>query len=229
MRFSRLFYFVVCWIVLSCSAPAHALDILTFGDSITKGWPYIPNDPYGKRVGVWQPMLEQLLYDYGIRSYVYNWGVGGETTPEGVNRIATVLASRSADYILIMEGTNDVLNGISSSTTQYDIGVMIDRSLGRGVTPILGTIPPNFYQGKTSYNDLVEGVYNPKLLDIASLKHVRVADQYTVLRPEWLTYPLHSGDYLHPNIEGYSRIANTWYGAIVPQAPVGAIMLLLLK
>ncbi len=227
MRFLRLF-FLFC-VVLGSSGTGYCLDILTFGDSITKGWPYIPNNPYGARVGVWQPKLEQLLYDHGIRSYVYNWGVGGETTPEGVNRISTVLASRHADYILIMEGANDVLNGISSSTTQYDIGVMIDRSLGKGVTPIIGTITPDFYDGRTEYNDLIESLYNPKLISVASIKHVRVSDQYEKLRPEWLSYPLHSGDYLHPNIEGYGRIANTWYSTIIPSTPMGAIMLLLLK
>ena len=229
MRFLRLF-FLLC-VVLSNSCPVLCYEILTFGDSITKGAPYIYWSQNGTRVGVWQPMLEQLLYDDGIPSYVYNWGIGGETTPEGVNRIATVLASRPANFILIMEGTNDVLNGISSSTTQYNIGVMIDLSRGRGVTPIIGTITPNFYLGNSGYNNLVKDVYNPKIIDVVTAKKVKIAEQYQELRSEWLTYPLHSGDYLHPNKEGYSRLANTWYAAIVPSPlpPVGAIKLLLLK
>jgi len=155
--------------------------------------------------------------------------VGGETTPEGVNRITTVLKSRSANFILIMEGTNDVRNGISSSTTRTNIGIMIDKSLSWSVIPIMATIPPNSEPAHPVFEDRIAYDYNPKLLSLAQEKEVRLADQYNALRPEW---PILNKDNIHPNLEGYKRVAQTWFGAIYPtipvSIPVGAIKLLLL-
>ena len=122
---------------------ASGFEILTFGDSITKGWPYVAYNQHGTQRGGYQQKLAAYLGDAGYPSSVYNWGVGGESTPEGVNRIASVLASRFADYILIMEGANDVLNGISENATRTNIGIMIDRSRQRNVIPIVGNITPN--------------------------------------------------------------------------------------
>ena len=221
--------FFLISVLITISVPALALEILTMGDSITKGWPYVAYNQYGTRRGAYQPDLEQLLSDYGVPSYVYNWGVGGETTPEGVNRITTVLKSRSANFILIMEGTNDVRNGISSSTTRTNIGIMIDKSLSWSVVPIMATIPPNSEPTHPIFEDRIAHDYNPKLLSLAQEKEVRLADQYNALRPEW---PILNKDNIHPNLEGYKRVAKTWFGAIYPTTPVsipvGAIKLLLL-
>ena len=221
----KLFFLIS--VLLTISVQSFALEILTMGDSITKGWPYVVYDQYGTRRGVYQPDLEQLLSDYGVPSHVYNWGVGGETTPEGVNRITTVLKSRPANFILIMEGTNDVRNGISSSTTRTNIGIMIDKSLSWSVVPIMATIPPNSEPTHPIFEDRIAYDYNPKLLSLAQEKKVRLADQYKALRPEW---PILNSDNIHPNLEGYKRVAQTWFGAIYPAAvvPVWAIRLLLL-
>jgi lysophospholipase L1-like esterase len=68
--------------------------------------------------------------------------------------------------------------------------------------------------------------------EIVTTKEVSLACQFEALRPEWTTYPLHYGDNLHPNIDGYRRIATTWCDVIVeinrPKPPVGAYKLLLL-
>jgi lysophospholipase L1-like esterase len=217
-------FFLIC-VLLTVSVQAFALEILTMGDSITKGWPYVVYNQYGTRRGMYQPELERLLGTANIPSRVYNWGVGGEMTYEGVNRITTVLGSRAADYILIMEGANDVLNGTSSTTTQINIGIMVDKSLQRGVTPIVGTITPNTTKGSL-YDNKITNDYNPKLVSMASQKSVLIADQYGALRPEWAQL---NNDQLHPNIAGYKMVARTWYLVIHPANPVGgAIMLLLL-
>ncbi len=225
MKYTVFYFFV--FFLLSTQI-ACGFEILTFGDSITKGWPYVAYDQNGTRRGGYQQKLEAYLADAGYPSYVYNWGVGGESTPEGVNRIASVLASRPAHYILIMEGANDVLNGISENTTQANIGIMIDRSRQWKVTPIVGNITPDTINA--TYDGRVQYVYNPKLAVITREKETRLAGQFEVLRPEWTTYPLNCGDNLHPNTDGYRRIATTWCNVIVNlnrPPPVGAYTLLL--
>lgn len=90
--------------------------IIGFGDSITQGTPYITEHGDGRRVGGYEPKLEALL----TNTYVLNYGVGGEDTSEGVNRIDDVLNGSSAEYILILEGTNDG-GYFSYETTVYNL------------------------------------------------------------------------------------------------------------
>ncbi|MEA3232885.1 MAG: GDSL-type esterase/lipase family protein [Thermodesulfobacteriota bacterium] len=194
------------------------LEVLTMGDSITAGSPYNLHGD-GNRVGPYQGDLERILHNNGLPSNVYNWGKSGEMTPDGVNRISNVLSSRSADLILIMEGTNDVTNGISSNTTAANIGIMIDKSISRRVTPIVGTITPNSRPG--GFDAVIRDHFNPKIVSKADSRGVKVADQYWALRPRWNTLQYND---LHPNLAGYQIIAETWYGTIfpLPEATSGA-------
>lgn len=186
------------------------LEVLTMGDSITAGSPYNLHGD-GKRVGPYQGDLEKIFHNNGLPSNVYNWGKSGEMTPDGVNRISSVLSSRSADLILIMEGANDVTHGISSSTTATNIGIMIDKSISRGVTPIVGTITPNSRPG--GFDTVIRNHFNPKIVSQAANRGVKVADQYGALRPRWATLKYND---LHPNLAGYQIIAETWHRTIFP-------------
>lgn len=203
-------------ILLLCLAlplPAFGYSILAIGDSITVGYPYTypAKSGNGQRFGSYESYLESLLSQAGYPSAVYNWGVGGETTFGGVGRINAVLNSRHADFILIMEGANDLYSGISSNTTSINIGIMIDRALSKRVNPIIGTITPNSMT--SGYDARISDNYNPKIISKALNKNVKIADQYTALRSQWNR--LHSGDGLHPNMTGYHKMANTWHGRIV--------------
>lgn len=191
-----------------------AYQILTIGDSITKGWPYVLENPWGDRTGGYQPYLENYLSNDGLTSAVYNWGVGGETTVGGVARINDVLDSRGSDFMLIMEGANDLYAGISSSTTQANIGVMIDRVKAKGVSPVVGTITPNTMTSGFDY--WIRSSYNPKILSIAKAKNAMIADQYDALRPNWNDL---NTDGLHPNQAGYKLIAYTWFQVLAPPIP----------
>jgi lysophospholipase L1-like esterase len=189
------------------------LEILTMGDSITVGIPYYTEGD-GRTNGTYQYELKKRMNENGVSGNVYNWGEGGEMTTDGVNRISYVLNSRSANYILIMEGVNDVKGGVSSNTTATNIAIMIDKSIGRGVTPIVGTITPNSRPG--GFDDLTRNVSNPKIISVADSRGVKVADQYGALRPGWTSIPLHYGDDLHPNRAGYAIMGNTWFRTLFP-------------
>lgn len=191
-------------------ASIFAYEILTIGDSITQGVPYISENQNGARTGGYQPYLETFLSQNNTPSAVYNWGVGGETTYDGVWRIQSVLDSRFSHFILIMEGANDLVYGYSSSTTVTNIGIMIDRALEKKVIPILGTITPN--TRTSGWDDLIQNDYNPKIVAKAESKKVKVAHQYDALRPNW---SILNTDGLHPNKAGYELIAKTWYQKIL--------------
>jgi len=223
--------FIVSIIVASVS-PADAdkiIQIIGFGDSITSGRPYSELEGRGREgYGGYEPFLKQMLSDAGHEAYVYNWGVGGETTPEGVNRIDSVLSIQESDYVLIMEGTNDQWFyggiGISAATTAFNLGVMVDKCRASGTRPLLGNLTP----ADRDTSSQIPNLYNPAIADVAQQKNAILVDHYSAVVDRWdeLDY-----DPVHPNLQGYEAIARTWFNALVslikPPFNVGAILLLL--
>jgi lysophospholipase L1-like esterase len=220
-RVTHIVYGILFLFLLLPAKIVFGIEILTMGDSITVGLPYY-TEGGGRTNGTYQYEFKKRMNENGVSGNVYNWGVSGEMTTEGVNRISSVLNSRSANYILIMEGVNDVKGGISSNATKTNIAIMIEKSIARGVTPIVGTITPNSRPG--GFDDLTRNVFNPAIIDVANSKGVKVADQYAALRPGWTSKPLHYGDDLHPNRAGYAIIGNTWYRTMftVPEVSTGS-------
>jgi len=184
--------------------------IIGFGDSITQGVPYVIGYGDGRRVGGYEPELE-LLLDADSRPYqVLNYGIGGETTPWGVGRIGyNTLGKHNAKYILILEGTNDIILGISPESTIYNLGVMIDKSRGYNAIPVLSTLTPDTKAGNPEKN--IPTVYNPKIVDLSAEKGVTLCDQYNETVGNWssLTY-----DGTHPNDIGYQVMAQTWFNTL---------------
>ena len=218
--------FITCSI--GWSAEAHALEVLSIGDSITQGLQRtysgvvfgITSPRFGAaNVGGYQVRLNTKL-DANIEpSSVYNWGFQGELSagfnpisgaPGGVNRIGSVLNSRPADYILIMYGANDLYAGISSSSTSANLGNMIDQSRARDVIPIISEITPNTLFRNGFFDFLISNDYNPKLKAVAAQKETPIVLMYSKMRSEWNRL-YDSGDGLHLNSNGYNRMGEEWF------------------
>ena len=210
----------------AASSWAGQFTVLAFGDSITQG---LQRNASGAEWGVrspqhgtrlpntngdmgYSPVLEKLVRnESGGKNiaYVYNWGFRGERTTDGVNRISSVLASRPADFILIMEGANDLYAGINVETTKFNVGKMADKSLAKGVLPILGGVTPN-----TNRSDgyIVWQYYFPLIGKAADERGIPFVDMYNPFagpRGE-LWAGLNSGDGLHLNSSGYRLMAALW-------------------
>ncbi|MDZ7695438.1 MAG: GDSL-type esterase/lipase family protein [Deltaproteobacteria bacterium] len=187
--------------------------ILAFGDSITQGYPY--EEQYGNgrmNVGGYEPRLNTLL---GVP--VLNWGVAGETTLGGVERLPSVVSDPDASYVLILEGTNDRPLWWESTTTIHNLDQMIDQSWAAGVTPILATlIPDGNPDGTYQYDNRIK-TWNVDIRNLAASKGVTLAEQYWRLRGNWDAW--HCGDWIHPNWDGYHAMADEWYQALLPATP----------
>lgn len=110
---------------------------LAFGDSITAGVGETDPNETG-----YPTRLQTLLRQAGrSEARVVNHGVGGETTAVGLSRINSVL-SGGGDFILIMEGTNDINGKISTGTISFNLQQMVDRSKDAGVAPIWASVIP---------------------------------------------------------------------------------------
>ena len=189
-------------------APVQAEEIIAFGDSITAGG----MDPAGSDAGGYPMVLQQIYDNHGQAVTVRNAGNPGERTTHGVNRISSVLSRYSgANFLLLLEGANDVIGGVSVPTIIHDLGVMIDKTKAKGITPLIATLTPEEKYGNT---DLIANTINPQIASLASEKGITLVDLYAATSASWSAW---SWDGLHPNYDGMYAIASTWYAHI----PIG--------
>ena len=193
----RMWDEVLCFLDPIAEATTTESKYIAFGDSITNGRD-LPGYP---------PKLE-LKLDEGIGpSIVYNAGVSGERTTEGILRIDSVLDQYNAEFITIMEGTNDVTFGYSRYTLAYNLSLMIDMSRAHDTVPFIGSLTPR----EDGLDQRTQEYYNPKIEEMADDKEVPYVDMYAALNDLRDT---HFEDGKHPNEEGYWVVATKWYEAI---------------
>jgi lysophospholipase L1-like esterase len=188
-----------------------------FGDSIT----YAENQGYLPRL---EPMLIQK---YGAGK-IWNEGEGGETTLEGLVRIDAAIAAHQSRYLLLMEGTNDVIFlDISMDTASFDLQEMIKKCLRAGLLPLIATIIPrdDWYWSVAPYQSRIADL-NGKIRQFTGALKIPMVDQYEA----FINYPAIDGgwtslmlsDGVHPNPKGFQFMAETWFGGIqiLPFPPV---------
>lgn len=183
---------------------------MMFGDSITKGVPYVSVSGNGGNFGPSVIALENLLNDSYRPALVVNWGIGGQNSSHGVNRIddniSSTLETHQAEryFILLHYGTNDRDYGILASTTGFNTRQMIDTARSMGVTPIVGALLPK------SAEDVVP--YNKKIESAADSRSAPFVNHYPDFLPVGSNlFVYEDREYLHPNRDGYSLIASNWF------------------
>ena len=148
----------VCALLLGCATapkpdpPSVAVDkpqpptataddrpvIATFGDSLSAGFGAEPGKSY-------PDFLQRELDRRGLRYHVVNAGVSGDTTTDGVVRLATVIALKPA--ITIVEfGGNDGMRGLPVATTESNLEQIVAALIAAGSKVVLAgmTLPPNY-------------------------------------------------------------------------------------
>lgn len=195
-----------------------------FGDSVTYG--YIDREPYPEMGYV--PRLETILKQHFGPSLAVNLGIGGENTIGGLARIDSVISTQQGRYMLIMEGTNDVITpDLSMNTSALNLREMVRRCLQAGVYPVLATILPRLdaYGIQKYYSDRILDL-NSQVRQIAADFPVSFIDMYEIFN----NYPASDGgllavlsnDLKHPSVKGYQVMAESWFNEIknIPFPPV---------
>jgi acyl-CoA thioesterase-1 len=167
--------------------------VVCFGDSITAGY---------KAIGY--PTYLQSMKSSSLN--VVNAGLGGEDTYHGVARMKKVLAANRPKYVVIMEGANDVVEGISPSTTTYDLNNMALQVKRVGGIPIMSTITPN-----TARRSYVPENYNPSIILMAYRGRFTLVDTYSRMVSSWRSITF---DGIHPNDTGSQMIAEGFAEAL---------------
>lgn len=173
----------------SCSPEAPRLRplapdavILAFGDSLTRGTGAEPDQSYPAELG-------RLV---GRR--VVNAGVPGEVTGEGARRLPGVLAGVRPDLVLLCHGGNDMLRRLPNERTQANLRAMLRAVRAAGADAVLVGVPEPTFRARPPgfYEELA------RELEVPYVKGA-LAD---ILRD-----PSLKADPIHPNAEGYRRLA----------------------
>jgi lysophospholipase L1-like esterase len=189
-----------------------------FGDSIT----------YAEEHG-YLPKLEVMLSQKYGASKVFNEGSGGEGTTDGLARLDIALANHPARYLMLMEGTNDIIFlEISMDTVAFNLEAMARKCLNYGAFPLLATIiPRNDWRWSLQiYRNRIFDL-NERIRSVTEKTKIPLVDQFNA----FYNYPADQGgwtslllpDGVHPNEKGFYFMAETWLSAIVslPFPPAG--------
>jgi acyl-CoA thioesterase-1 len=127
----RLVYALL--LMAASAAPAEAKDvrILAFGDSLTAGYGLPPGQGFA-------PQLEEMLRRNGVRAFVTNAGVSGNTAAQGRARLKWTLdgLKTKPDLAIVALGANDMLRGLPPKQTRADLDAIV-AELKRREIPVL--------------------------------------------------------------------------------------------
>ena len=112
--------------------------IVCFGNSLTAGYGTDPGQSY-------PDYLQQRLDDAGFHYRVANAGVSGNTTKDGLNRVARVIAQQP-ELVVVEFGGNDGLRGLKLEQTQQNLASIIEQLQASGTKVALAgiTLPPDY-------------------------------------------------------------------------------------
>ena len=157
--------------------------VLAFGDSLTHGT--------GARAEASYPAVLQEL----IGRRVVRAGVPGEVTAQGLARLPGLLRERAPDLLVLIHGGNDLLQRKSPKRIAVNLRAMVHLARERGVAVVLIGVPNlGLVLGRSAgfYEDLAEELALP--YDGEAL-------------PTILKRPGLKSDAIHPNAQGYRRLA----------------------
>ena len=156
--------------------------VLAFGDSLTFGTGARDEESYPSQLGA-------LIGRKVVRA-----GVPGETSEAGLERLPGALDEHAPRLLILCHGGNDFLRKLPKDKAAENVRAMIRMAKSRGIEVVLlGTpepgftiTPPSFYaEIAKEYGIPYEGEALGKVLADKSLK----------------------SDLVHPNAQGYRRIA----------------------
>lgn len=164
------------------------------GDSITVG-----GDSATLHGNTWAQFATSL--SGGRLQYIWNGGVGGETTAQIAARIGDAVA-QDIDTCFILAGTNDTQGSVNPTTAVYAglLISMVDELRASGITPILCTLPPRTV-GAAWVRDRTQEL-NGVIRRVAAVERLALIDFYSLLidpatgafQSGW-----NDGDGIHPN------------------------------
>ncbi len=212
-----------CSFVVAVKGPPRLrhTTFLAFGDSITAG---TKSDPVTLRLVPAAYAYTVLLQGRLASRYtqqtptVWNEGVGGEFTSDGLLRLRPLLQQFRPEVLLLMEGTNDLLDrpdiGRGADTAIANLRQMIAIAKSLNVQVALATVAPQRPNGLRNRGAVAAIIpsFNDRIRALAASEGVVLVDVYAGMKDNLNLIGI---DDLHPTELGYSVMADIFYQAVV--------------
>ncbi|MGB2717120.1 MAG: GDSL-type esterase/lipase family protein [Vicinamibacterales bacterium] len=191
---------------------------VAFGDSLTFGEVsfgptlriHLPNDSYPS------VLKRRLAGRYIFQTpEVINEGIPGETAVDGAKRLRLTVQRDRPEVLLLMEGTNDLLDrpeiGRGADSAIDALRRMVQEAKSLGVQVGLATVPPQRPGGRRDAVARLIPSFNERIRTLASDEHVVLIDVFDAMKDD---LSLIGVDDLHPTVRGYDVMAGVFFDAI---------------
>jgi lysophospholipase L1-like esterase len=192
--------------------------LLAFGDSITWGVDSPPIPASAPSFAYPEQLRVRLAARYRRQTIdVINVGEPGEQAQDGgIRRFRGVLLQHQPNIVILMEGTNDLLSGM----TGVDRGVaalreMVREAKAQNIQVLLSTIIPQRMDGfrfpnRNQFAILVPP-FNEGVRSLALAENVPLVDMFQVFNSDLSLIGI---DDVHPTVRGFEVMAETFFQAI---------------
>lgn len=184
------------------------MKIVAFGDSTTAGTPGflspLEAPPYGAG-NVESQYAYWMMKKHGDWE-VLNRGINGERSDQILARFPRDVISERPEMVVVLAGVNDIYQGFPMDKTRQNLSSMYGGAIKERVVPVACTVLPYNSMGKketesrTSLNNWVRKKSSQLKIPFCDTAEA-VADP---INPNKLRG---SPDGLHPNVDGYKRMA----------------------
>ncbi len=192
------------------SAPYYSKDsinVVTFGASTVQGVNGLSFQP---------SLTASFLRCYSGKTVnITNYGIGGETTAQGLARLDLAISGKTG-FMIIDMGVNDAISitdgKLKIKDTEANMRQIIQRSLNAQLVPILCTL--QYFDDRTDgharrVNEYIKQL-NTIYRNLAKEYKINLADINAVFRRDFTLYQ----DNVHPNSRGYRLISFILFDAI---------------
>lgn len=183
--------------------------IVALGDSTTAGTPLFlspieaPPDGRGDERSQFAYWLMRMRPDWRV----LNRGVNGERSDQIAARFDRDVLAARPDAVVIIAGVNDVYQGRDAASVTRALRDLYDRAVAAGIPVIAGSIVP-YNTATPEANAAMRAINAWIAAEAARDPDVRYADTRTAAAaPDHPDRLAGSPDDLHPDVDGYRRMA----------------------
>ena len=192
------------------------VTVICLGDSTTAGTPLYKSPLEAPPDGEGD---ERSQYAYWLRQWHPDWcvlnrGVNGERSDQIAARFDRDVLAHAPDVVVIIAGVNDVHQGFGAEQVIHHLRAMYDRARAAGLPVVAGTIVP--YNTATPDANARMREINAWIAEEARRDpNLTCADtRAATAAPDDPDRLAASPDGLHPDIDGYRRMAEALEPAI---------------
>jgi lysophospholipase L1-like esterase len=151
---------------------------------------------------------------------VRNEGKGGEKVVDGVGRAQSVINGNRPEVVLIMDGYNDLSTGGEAAIAPaiQAITAIAKDARFRGARVFMATLSPPPVGVNRGISNTTIVRFNDELRAAARGEVAVLVDVYAALAPDANRY--NSADGRHLSVEGYRKVAETFFAAIQAELEV---------